>query len=165
MKGIAVVAAVAVSLLVFGVGAGVATTLITSAMIKDKTIKNVDIADGAVNSRVVKNGSLGAGDLSATARVSLGQQWAVVNADGTLARSSGGVTSASLGVDGQYTVNFGRNVSNCAYAGTIDATESIFEGEISVTEDFDNAEAVFVQTYLFSPAGDANLPFNLAVFC
>jgi hypothetical protein len=165
MKGVAAMVAVIVSLLVFGAGAGVATTLITSAMIKDKTIKNVDLADGAVNSRVLANGSLAAGDLSVAARRSLGQQWAVVNADGTLARSSGGVTSSSLGVDGQYTVDFGRNVSNCAFVGTIDATESIYEGEISVTEDIGNAEAVFVQTYLFSPAGDANLPFNLAVFC
>jgi hypothetical protein len=161
MKGIAVVAAVVASLLVFGAGAGVATTLITSAMIKDHAIKNADLADGAVNSRVVANGSLGSRDLAAKARPA----WAVVNADGTLARTSGGVTSASLGVDGQFAVNFGRDVSHCGYVGTIDYSATGFEGEISVTPRSGDVNEVFVQTYLFSPAQDANMPFHLVVFC
>jgi hypothetical protein len=161
VKGVAVVAAVVASLLVFGAGAGVATTLITSAMIKDHTIKNADLADGAVNSRVVANGSLGSRDLAPKARPA----WAVVNADGTLARSSGGVTSASLGVDGQFAVNFARDVSHCAYVGTIDYSAGGYEGELSATPRDGNVNAVFVQTYVFNPGMDANLPFHLVVFC
>jgi hypothetical protein len=161
MKGFAVIAAVVTSLLVFGVGAGVATTLITSAMIKDKAIKNADLADGAVNSRVVANGSLRSLDLVPRARPA----WAVVNTDGTLARSSGGVTSASLGVDGQYSVNFGRDVSHCAYVGTIDYSAGGYQGELSATPREGNVNAVFVQTYVFDPGIDANLPFHLVVFC
>ena len=91
--------------------------------------------------------------------------WAHVNANGTLAGSSGGVTSASLGVDGQYSVNFGRNVSQCAYVATIDFGDSANEGEVSVSPRDGNAKAVFVQTFLFSPAMDADMPFYLAVFC
>jgi hypothetical protein len=161
MKGFALIVAVVASLLVFGLGSAVATTLITSATIKNYTIKNVDMASGAVNSRVIANGSLRSLDLAPKARPA----WAVVNTDGSLARSSGGVTSASLGVDGQYSVNFGRDVSHCAYVGTIDYSAGGYEGELSATPREGNVKAVFVQTYVFNPGIDANLPFHLAVFC
>jgi hypothetical protein len=167
MKGAAVVAAVVVSLLVFGAGAGVAATLITSAMIKDKTIKNIDLADGAVNSRVVANGSLASGDLSVAARTSLGQLWAVVNVDGTLARGRGATSSDSLGVDGQYEVAFNRNVSNCAYVATLgDATASTgAEGVVTVAPRDGNANAVFVQTFDVLTGTETNLPFHLVALC
>lgn len=161
MRRLAVVLAVIAALLVAGLGSAVATTLVTSAGIKDKTIQNVDLASGAVDSRVVKDKSIASVDLAPKARAA----WAHVNADGTLARSSGGVTSASLGVDGQYSVNFGRDVSKCAYVATIDFGDSANEGEVSVAPSDSSINAVFVQTFLFSPAMDADLPFYLAVFC
>jgi len=161
MKRVSVVLAVLAALLVAGLSSAVATTLVTSTTIKDETIKNVDIASGAVDSRVVKDKSLTLGDLAVKARPA----WAHVNANGTLARSSGGVTSAALGVDGQYSVNFGRDVSNCAYVATIDYGESANEGEVSVSPRDGNVKAVFVQTFLFTPAMDADQPFYLAVFC
>jgi hypothetical protein len=161
MKRLCVVLAVVAALLVAGLGSAVATTLVTSAGIKDHTIKNVDIASGAVDSRVVKDKSIVTADLAPKARAA----WAHVNGDGTLARSSGGVTSASLGVDGQYSVNFGRDVSNCAYVATIDYSDSANEGEVSVSPRDGTVNAVFVQTFPFSPAMDADLPFYLAVFC
>jgi hypothetical protein len=161
MKRLCVVLAVVAALLVAGLGSAVATTLVTSAGIKDHTIKNVDIASGAVDSRVVKDKSIVSADLAPKARTA----WAHVNGDGTLARSSGGVNTASLGVDGQYSVNFGRDVSNCAYIATIDYGDSANEGEVSVSPRDGNVKAVFVQTFLFTPAMDADLPFYLAVFC
>jgi hypothetical protein len=161
MKRISVVLAVVAALLVAGLGSAVATTLVTSATIKDHTIKNVDLATGAVDSRVVKDKSIQSADLAPKARAA----WAHVNADGTLARSSGGVTSSSLGVDGQYSVNFGRDISKCAYVATIDYGDSANEGEVSLAPRDGNAKAVFVQTFLFSPAIDADMPFYLAVFC
>jgi hypothetical protein len=161
MKRISVVLAVVAALLVAGLGSAVATTLVTSATIKDHTIKNVDLASGAVDSRVVKDKSIVSADLAPKARAA----WAHVNADGTLARSSGGVTSVSLGVDGQYSVNFGRDISKCAYVATIDYGDSANEGEVSLAPRDGNAKAVFVQTFLFSPAIDADMPFYLAVFC
>ena len=161
MKRLAVVLAIIAALLIAGLGSAVATTLVTSAGIKDKTIQNRDMASGAVDSRVVKDKSIASVDLAPKARAA----WAHVNADGTLARSSGGVTSASLGVDGQYSVNFGRNVSQCAYVATIDFGDSANEGEVSVAPSDSSVNAVFVQTFLFSPAMDADMPFYLAVFC
>lgn len=161
MKRLAVVLAIIAALLIAGLGSAVATTLVTSAGIKDKTIQNRDMASGAVDSRVVKDKSIASVDLAPKARAA----WAHVNAGGTLARSSGGVTAASLGVDGQYSVNFGRDVSQCAYVATIDFGDSANEGEVSVAPSDGSANAVFVQTFLFSPAMDADLPFYLAVFC
>jgi hypothetical protein len=161
MKRVSIVLAVVVALLVVGFSSAVATTLVTSATIKDHTIKNVDLASGAVDSRVVKDKSIVSADLAPKARAA----WAHVNADGTLARSSGGVTSASLGVDGQYSVNFGRAVSQCAYVATIDYGTGGYEGEISVAPREGNVNAVFAQTFIFDPGMDANMPFYLAVFC
>ena len=161
MKRVSVVLAVVVALFVVGLSSAVATTLVTSAGIKDHTIKNVDIASGAVDSRVVKDKSIVSADLAPKARAA----WAHVNADGTLARSSGGVTSASLGVDGQYSINFGRDVSKCAYVATIDYSTGGYEGEISVAPREGSVNAVFAQTYIFDPGMDANMPFYLAVFC
>jgi hypothetical protein len=161
MKRVSVVFAVVVALLVVGLSSAVATTLVTSAAIKDHTIKNVDIASDAVDSRVVKNKSIVSADLAVRARPA----WAHVAADGTLLRSSGGVTSSSLGVDGQYSVNFGRDISKCAYVATIDYSTGGYEGEISVAPREANVNAVFAQTYIFDPGMDANMPFYLAVFC
>jgi len=167
MKGFAVIVAVVAALLVFGLGSAVATTLVTSATIKNYTIKNVDIANGAVNGRVVKDGSLGSGDLSGAAKTSLGQLWAVVNANGTLARGRGATSVASLGVDGQYEVVFNRNVSSCAYAATLgDATASTGAvGVVTVAPREAKANAVFVQTFDVLTGTEADLPFHLAVFC
>jgi hypothetical protein len=161
MKRVSVVLAVVVALFVVGLSSAVATTLVTSAGIKDHTIKNVDIASGAVDSRVVKDKSIVSADLAPKARAA----WAHINADGTLARSSGGVTSASLGVDGQYSINFGRDVSKCAYVATIDYSTGGYEGEISVAPREGSVNAVFAQTYIFDLGMDANMPFYLAVFC
>jgi hypothetical protein len=161
MKRVSVVLAVVAALLVAGLGSAVATTLVTSAGIKDHTIKNVDIASGAVDSRVVKDKSIVAADLAPKARAA----WAHVNGDGTLARGSGGVTSSTLGSDGAYSVNFGRDVSKCAYVGSIDGSGGA-EGEVSVGPSEATVNAVFVQTFIFgNPGSDADMPFYLAVFC
>jgi hypothetical protein len=147
VKGLTVILAVVVALLVAGLGSAVATTLITSAMIKDHTIKNVD--------------------LSADATKSLGQVWAVVNSDGTLARDRGATSAASLGVDGQYEVVFNRNVSACSYTATLgDATASTGAvGIATVAPREGNVKGVFVQTFDALTGTEANLPFHLAVFC
>jgi hypothetical protein len=44
--------------------------------------------------------------------------WAVVNVNGTLARSNGATTSQATGVDGEYEVTFNRDITGCAYAAT-----------------------------------------------
>jgi hypothetical protein len=168
MKRLALVVAVVVAVLAVGLSSAVATSLVTSAMIKDFTIKNADLATGSVNSRVAANGSLGANDLSAPARTSLGQLWAVVNADGTLARARGATASAWLEVDGQYEVLFGQDVSNCSYFATIGGATSTAtgdQGQVSVAPRVGKTNGVFVQTFDLVTAAEANLAFHLAVFC
>src|SRR4051795_8841154 len=45
-----------------------ARSLISSHDIKNGSIRNVDLASGAVNGRVIKNGSVGSGELTAALR-------------------------------------------------------------------------------------------------
>jgi hypothetical protein len=162
MKRVFVVLAVIAALMIVGLGTAVATTLVTSAAIQDHTIRNVDISSAAVDGRVVKDKSISSADLAPKARAS----WARVSASGTVVRSSGGVSASSLGIDGQYSVNFGRDVSKCAYSGTIDSGAIGNEGQVNATPRAGNARAVFVQTVTLTPSPvDADLPFYLAVFC
>ena len=116
-------------------------------MIKNHTIKNVDLA-----SEVNK---------------SVGQLWAVVNADGSLARDRGAKSAASLGVDGQYEVVFNRNVSACSYIATLgDAAASTgAEGVVTVAPREGKTNAVFVQTFDVLTSTEADLPFHVAIFC
>ncbi len=65
-----------------GVGGAVAGTLITSANIKDETIKARDISPGAVTRSEVRDGSLGVADLSAFVQRELAKQ-AQDGADGS----------------------------------------------------------------------------------
>ena len=62
-RGVALVASAAVLALVAGAGGAVAGSLITSADIKDKTIKKVDLAKNSVVTKKVKNGTLKLKDL------------------------------------------------------------------------------------------------------
>ena len=66
-RGVALVASAAVLALVAGAGGAVAGSLITSADIKDKTIKKVDLAKNAVVTKKVKNGTLKLKDLNEAA--------------------------------------------------------------------------------------------------
>jgi hypothetical protein len=92
--------------------------------------------------------------------------FAVVNADGTLARRFGAVSSQRLAL-GSYEVIFNRNVRDCAYVATIGlsgSTGSSPPGEITVVGRFNNANGVFLTTS--NSAGTlADLGFHLAVHC
>jgi hypothetical protein len=76
--------------------------------------------------------------------------WAVVNVDGSLARGSGAVSSTQLGVDGQYTVTFNRNVSGCAYVANGGEATAIAPDDavvFTVAPGEGNPNAVFVQEW------------------
>jgi hypothetical protein len=106
--------------------------------------------------------------------------WAVVNADGTLARGSGVVSTAKLEImaivpdvgplamgDGSYEVIFERDVTACAYTATLGTAEfgdTPLRGQIEVARRFMHADGVFVATS--DDAGtDHDGGFHLAVFC
>lgn len=95
--------------------------------------------------------------------------WAVVSATGTVARSnpSSGVTVDHVAT-GQYEVTFAKDVSGCAYEATIGDTANAVptQGEISVSGDVDSDSPndVYVQT--FNTSGTAtDSPFHLYVSC
>lgn len=92
--------------------------------------------------------------------------FAVVNADGSLARDFRAVSSQRF-ARGQYEVVFNRNVSRCAYVATIgDSGDDVIPppGEIAVAGRFGNDNAVFIATY-DSDGRPANREFHLAVHC
>lgn len=91
--------------------------------------------------------------------------FAQVNADGTIANSSGGVTGTHIGA-GTYAIDFGRNISTCAFVSTQgEAGVGGAGGAITGTTDRSgNVEAVFATTRT-----DANVladrAFQLVVVC
>jgi hypothetical protein len=104
-------------------------------------------------------GPAGANGLSATAL------WAVVNFDGALVRGSG-VTSSTKTSTGTYSVVFNRNVTGCAYVGSL-GTASLGSpppGSFGATNLFLSPNGIFVKTR--NPAGaDTDSAFDVAVFC
>jgi hypothetical protein len=99
--------------------------------------------------------------------------WAVVDADGTLERSSDGVVSAELldGVvpTGDYAVVFERDISNCAYQATVGrpgTNVNPLPGYAQVanwTDDPDNGVIVFTKDSAGS--GTETRGFHLTVTC
>ena len=160
----------------------------TSANILDGTIALADLAPNSVDgSKVVDNSltgddiafnSLLTGDIATNAidsdevlDFSLSNQdinvfYAVVNGTtGAVVRSSGGVTASRI-VSGNYAVDFGRNIENCAYLGTVgDPTDGIEgPGQIDTATRAGNVEAAFVRT-TNSSGTDTDFSFHLAVVC
>lgn len=127
------------------------------ADIIDNTITTFDIATNAIDSDEVLDFGLSNEDV--------GVLFAQVNADGTIAGSSGGVTSFSLGT-GTYEVDYGRDVSNCAFV-TTQGEASIGGAGGAITGNTDrsgNAEATFTTTR--DAAGSlVNTAFQQIVVC
>jgi hypothetical protein len=96
--------------------------------------------------------------------------WAVVNADGSTARSDGGnpaQTRKLPGFTGSYEVIFRRNVTGCVYVATIGnaGAGNPLHGSIVVALRAGNNSGVFVETR-DSPAGAlSDRPFHLFVNC
>ena len=93
--------------------------------------------------------------------------WAVVNVNGTLARTGcPGATSGRLGV-GAYSVLFPVNVRHCAYLATIGlagSNSSARPGFITVVGRALHRNGVFVTTFNAS-GGSSGRPFHLIVAC
>jgi hypothetical protein len=165
-------------LAVFGTGTAVAGGLITSAKIKNDTVKSIDVRNNNLAGVDVKDGSLTGADLASKsvpgdriADFSLSNQavgvlFAQVNADGTVANSSGDVTVDRKSV-GEYAVDFGRDVSNCAFVASVgDATAGVTTGSaIQATDKSDNPAAVFVKTADRTGTTDLDRPFTVIVVC
>jgi hypothetical protein len=97
----------------------------------------------------------------------------VVELDGDVARSSGGVTATRVGLS-QYRVDFGTNVSNCMYLATIaDPGSALGEHGVARPRRYSlDPEVVSVETVGdIDGFGDdphivaKDMPFHIAVFC
>jgi hypothetical protein len=125
------------------------------ADIQDNTITTFDLADNSVDADEVLDFGLTNQDV--------GVLFAQINADGTVANSSGGVTAVRLGV-GQYQVDFGRNVSAAAFVATQgDSGAGSPAGAImGVADRLNNVEAVYVTSHDYAGA-PADVAFQLVV--
>lgn len=160
------------------IGDDLAGESITSSHILDATITGADIEDGAVTSDELLDDTIRASDIAGNAvgapevddfsltNQDVGVLFAQVNADGTVANSSGGVTATKLGGSGNYEVDFGRNTLwQCAFTGTVGPSGAGSAlGHLNVADRAGVPSAVFVDTNN-ADGSAADLPFHLIVVC
>ena len=117
--------------------------------IRDNSIAAKDILANSIGTNRITDNSLTGTDIVdfSLSNEDVGVLFAQVNADGTIANSSGGVTGLRLGT-GTYEVDFGRDISSCAFVSTQgEAGVGGAVGAITgVTDRSGNADAVFATT-------------------
>jgi hypothetical protein len=166
-----VVSFVALFVALGGVSYGVATGSIDSREIKNNSILSRDIHNNGivaykdiipntVGGTRVKESSLGS-----VPHAYAISRWAVVNAQGTLARGRA-VSSAARTAEGRYQVVFDKDLRGCSYVATIGDTSAADppSGQISTASLASNVNGVVVRT---TNAGGqpADRPFHLWVGC
>ena len=93
--------------------------------------------------------------------------WAVVDANGTLARHDQGVSVTHIAGQDHYVVAFDRDIRACSYTATIGLSGSTGEssrGFVTVVGALSNNNAVFVKTRNSADAS-AERGFHLQVLC
>ncbi len=126
-----------------------------------------EIASDSVNATEIANDSVDAGEIVDFGLINedIGVLFAQINANGTVANSSGGVTSSRIAL-GQYEVDFGRDITLCGFYAT--QGESGAGGApgaiMGVADRGGNAEAVFVTVRTNSNVS-ADRAFQLLVVC
>jgi hypothetical protein len=133
------------------------------------SVAQAEVATDGIAATEIQNDSIDTGEIVdfGLSNQDVGVLFAQVNADGTLANSSGGVISARVGGvgAGTYEVDFGRNVTACAFIASLGtATSATQLGEVSAVDRSGNVEAVFVETNT-SAGANGDRAFQLAVIC
>lgn len=138
-----------------------------SAEVLNESLTSSDLATDSVQATEVANDSIDSGEIVdfGLTNQDIGVLFAQINADGTVANSSGGVTTTKLG-NGTYEVDFGRNISTCAFVMTQgEAGVGGAGGAITgVTDRSGNVEAVFATTRTNANVL-ADRAFQLVVVC
>lgn len=143
---------------------------VTSAEILDKTIDgSLDIANNSIGGGQIANDSIDAGEVVdfGLSNQDVGVLFARVNADGTLAGSSGGIASIRTVDPGEYRVDFGHNVRNCAYSvteGSATPGDNPLPSITGATPRDADPEDVVIWTRN-STGAQANRAFNIIVVC
>jgi hypothetical protein len=144
----------------------IAKAAVTADKIADGSVTTAKIANDAVTGAKVNEGSLGPVPLAAVATKASNTLGAIVNPDGTLSSAAqSGTTSTRNGVNtGNYSVDFGRSLSNCAAVAALGNNLGNIPnpGEIGATINFD--DTVTVQTRNSAGAVTDN-GFELIVVC
>jgi hypothetical protein len=155
-----------------------AAHLITGKQIKDSSITTKDVKNGSLLKKDFKAGQLpkastgpqgvpgqkgdrGSDGAPATAL------WAVINSNGTVGRASGHYVSSEGFGGGKYEVIFDRDVTGCAYVGSLGDPNGVATdtpGFFSAVRRNGNPNGVYVGTA--NSGGTATIePFDLSVFC
>ena len=159
-----------------------------SALVPKNSVGTAQLQTGAVTSAKIKNGAVGLVDLAPAARRpgargpagppgpagAAGPQgpagavtklWAVMNASGSIARTSGATSAGRLGA-GQYEVIFNQDVRECAYVASIGdpSTGIILPGIAAVARRAGNNNGVRVETRSLA-GGFLDRSFHLLVVC
>lgn len=143
-------------------------------------------AGSMINGKKIKKGSIPYTALSKDAKKKLattGPQgpagpaaptyWALVNQDGSIARSSAGVSSTHSFNSSywQYRVTFPRDISSCAYAGStadpgvIGANEYTIPNYVAVSRSNQGNNIAAVNVWSWDTASSIEDSFTVAVYC
>ena len=113
------------------------------------------------------NASRSGGKLVGARAAAVSGYFAVVNANGTLARGKGVVSTRRLDA-GDYEVIFRNSIAGCAFTASIGNTGFVgtaTPGEITVQGRFNTNNGVFVNTMASSGSPDQDRPFHVVVTC
>jgi hypothetical protein len=148
--------------------------VVTSADIKNNTIRTADVHNGGLLGKDFKKNGVGGGAIKESsletvpgALIAQGSaHFAVVNAGGQQVRARG-TTSVARTAEGRYQVIFDRDVRSCAYYATVGGPAAAVppgNGSISVSSLASNVNGVDITTE--NRIGlNANRPFHLLVLC
>jgi hypothetical protein len=145
--------------------------VITGALIATAVVcVSIGVAQGAASSvsSNTRAARVAVGPSTAPFKASAQTLFAVVNADGSLSRGYGVLSSTPTGtMPGTYKVIFKRGVAKCAYVATLGSSGSTGSGpvgEVGVVGLFGHKAGVYVRTYDSSGATTA-AGFHLVVAC
>lgn len=138
---------------------------VTGPKIGDGAVGTDKIGDGSVTGPKIADGAVTEPKLASgvSERLAL---WAVVAADGSLARNRGATASSIIAGPSFYRVDFNRPVRTCSFGATLGSTGQIYvgPGEVSVFGHPVEPAAVVVVTHN-SAGGLLARPFHLTVNC
>jgi hypothetical protein len=170
------------------VALGETTWATVSALVPRNSVGTEQLRTGAVTSAKIKNGGVALVDLAPAARRpgkpgpagppgaagapgpqgpagAVTKLWAVMNASGSLARTSGATSAGRLG-PGSYEILFNQDVRECAFVGSIGdpSTTALISGTLGVSRRAGNPNGVRIDTRSVTGVL-SNRPFHLLVVC